>query len=618
MLFSLGHGQHVVEERVPARATRDADNRATETEPLAAVAPGIDAPVAARGRSMAMAGGGPVETNAAEDAVMEMVDAAEPEFGRFRYYFPYAPGLPERADMPKLLDDLADSMVETNPVEPSQNSQIPPIFTYLGQFIDHDLTANTDRDSALSIIDGGIGPLDRGDVADKLVNLRAGSLGLDSLYGDEPGQGAFATKLANLMRFPTDTSKMRLALPAPLGGRVPLPTADSATDLLRLGFLIRNGLLTVAELKALVPAELRDRFIDKATDEPILTRAIIGDARNDENLIVAQLQVLFLRLHNKLADASGSQSFEDVRELTRWHYQWLVVNSYLTTVCDPDVVQEVVDMEAPLYAAFFGQHGTTSPKMPMPLEFSVAGFRFGHSMIRGGYDHNRFFGEAVDGFPQQQPFASLDDLFDFTGDGRMKGIPDIGQLPQNWVIEWERWITIDPARPNRSARKIDTVLAPTLATMRNQGNDPSLGAETRKLFKHLARRNLRRGYRLNLPSAQACITQVQAAGFQPFAALTPEQLRAGTDARRDAVVAGGFDTATPLWFYILREAEELAGGEHLGPLGSHIVANTLVGLIVNDKDSYWNAEGGRWSPDVFDSANPVDSLEDMVRFCGML
>ena len=240
--------------------------------------------------------------------------------------------------------------------------KIPPVFTYFGQFIDHDLTANTDRDSAISFIDGAITPAARSDVEANLVNLRTGSLGLDSLYGDDPGQGAFATKLANLMRFPTNTAKMRLALAAPVGGRVPLPSTDSATDLLRLGFLIRNGLLTVDELKALVPPELRNQFIDKATDQPILARAIIGDARNDENLIVAQLQVLFLRLHNKIADATGSHSFEKVRRLTRWHYQWLVVNSYLKTVCDPAIVDEVVDMEAPLYAAFFQQARVGRPE----------------------------------------------------------------------------------------------------------------------------------------------------------------------------------------------------------------------------------------------------------------
>jgi len=184
-----------------------------------------------------------------------------------------------------------------------------------------------------------------------------------------------------------------------------------------------------------------------------------------------------------------------------------------------------------------------------------------------------------------------------------------GQLPQRWVIEWERFIRLDPAHPIRSARKIDTDLAFPLSEMRNQ----PVG-----VFKHLARRNLRRGYRLGLPTAQEAIAAIEAKGFAPLRKLTPDQLTSGSEARRTAVVNGNFDTATPLWFYILKEAEVLACGQHLGPLGSHIVAGTLVGLIAKDPTSYWNGEGGRWAPAQFDAANPIDSLESMARFAGML
>ena len=48
---------------------------------------------------------------------------------------------------------------------------------------------------------------------------------------------------------------------------------------------------------------------------------------------------------------------------------------------------------------------------------------------------------------------------------------------------------------------------------------------------------------------------------------------------------------TPLWYYVLREAEK-SPGDHLGPVGSYIVANTLVGLLVADKDSYWQSGEG--------------------------
>lgn len=598
MLFSLGHGQHVVQEKEAARS---------DAAPLSAVAPDMKMAPAATPpsqlhRAPAWAG------DDIRDGDAEMVSAHAPtvEVGKFRYYFEQAEPLPERPDMPALLDALADSMVEANPVAPDQNSSIPPVFTYLGQFIDHDLTANTDRESDISTIEGDIAPKPRAEVAANLFNLRDGSLGLDSLYGDATGQGPFATRLAQLMRFPGNRAKMRLALPAAAGGRVPLPVADSATDLLRLGFLLRNGLLTLAELQAL-DDDLRRVFLEP-DGTPRNARAIIGDSRNDENLIVAQLQVLFLRLHNKLADATQSRSFRTAQRLTRWHYQWLVINQYLPTVCDPAVVAEIVDLGAPLYTAFHDRHNGAGPKMPMPMEFSVAAFRFGHSMIRSGYDHNRFFGTPVDGTPGVQPFAAMNDLFAFTGDGRMRGL-GLEQLPQNWVIEWDRWIRIDPARPGRSARKIDTELAPPLFDLVNQPDG---------VFRNLARRNLRRGYRLSLPTAQSCIAAVQATGYKCFDTLTAEQIASGSDARRQAVAAGGFDMHTPLWFYILKEAEVLGQGEHLGPLGSHLVANTLVGLIVNDLESYWNASGGRWSPEDFNPTSPIRSIEDVIRFCGML
>ncbi len=584
MLFSLGHGHH-------ARAGADAAPTPA-TCPVSAVVQ----TAAYAHKVLAEAGDVPAPQ-------MQTV----PKEGKFRYYFPKAAGLAEVAGMPDLLDALADSMAEANPVDAAENAKIAPVFTYLGQFIDHDVTANTDRETELSIIEGPIGPLDRDVVANGLANLRDGSLRLDSLYGDGTGQGAFAMKLAALMRSPGDASKMRLAIPAAVGDRVPIP-ADDATDLLRLGFLLRNGLVTKAELEALEPEGLRDQFIDKATGEPIVSRAILGDARNDENLVVAQLQVLFLRLHNKFAEATQSTSFRLAQKLTQWHYQRLVVNSFLPTVCDPAIVAEVVEMEAPLYAGFFEAHGEIGPKMPMPVEFSVAAFRFGHSMIRNGYDYNRFFGEAVAGFTNVQPFTGFDNLFGFTGSGNMRGVSPNGQIPRNWVIEWDRWITLDSSRPNRTARKIDTNIAPAMLDLDNA--PPGV-------FKHLARRNLRRGYRLNLPTGQACADAVEAAGYKPFARLTPEELRSGSDARRAAVEAGGFDVATPLWFYILKEAEVLGRGEHLGPLGSHIVANTLVGLIIADPSSYWNNDGSRWSPSLHDPANPIDSLAAVVKFCGM-
>jgi hypothetical protein len=604
MLFSLSHGAHVVKDTAPAQPSpsgvvHESLDAATGqpislerigAEPLSAV---VDAATSLTARDAAPAA-------ESRDLALEASGG-----GAFRYLFRDAAGLPANPATLTALDQLAESMA-TEATGPSE-SALPPILTYFGQFIDHDITANTDREvAALSVIDGAITPMDRAQIEAGLDNLRDGSLGLDSLYGDSPGQGPFATKLAHLMRHPAFTQKMRIGMTADSGdGRPPLPT-DPAADLLRLGFLMDRGDITLAELNALAP-ELRANFVD--ANGPIRTRAIIGDGRNDENLLVAQLHVAFLRLHNRFVDLVGN--FEDARRLTRFHYQWLVLNEFLPSICAGDVADEVLAAGAPLYAAFFNANSPSDPtKMPMPLEFSVAAFRFGHSMVRAGYDHNRFFGRAVAGTAQVLPFASFELLFQFTGSGGMPSPTTSNpktSLPGNWVIEWDRFVHAETLA--RSARKIDTHLAEPLDSMVNQPANPAV-------MKKLAQRNLRRGYRLNLPSAQAAIAAINATGmFRPIPTLTPAQVSDG----RPFLTSPGLDAATPIWFYVLREAE-LTGGNHLGPLGSHLVANTLIGLVTKDDSSYWNAtvNGHRWSPSLFRPSAPIDSLKAMLRFVGML
>lgn len=599
MLFTLGHGQHVFVEG----ETRSL-GAVTDAVPLAAVKDAAGSDGRAAGLTAPPAIGGP-----------------------FGYYFDRAPEAPHAADTATRLDALADAMVEasTAPESEAQNSDIPPVFTYLGQFIDHDITANTDRETGPSIIDGpGLTPIPRSNVVQQLVNLRSGFLELDSLYGDASGQGAFAQKLARLMRHPTLKGKMRLGVAtATDGNRPPLP-ADPAADLLRLGRLIGAG-VTLAELQALPPA-LQGNFLKAG--QPIVQKAIIGDARNDENLIVAQLHCAFLRLHNKVVDtspaggsASSDATFEAARKLVRWHYQWLIVNAYLPTVCDPATVDRVKAAEAPLYAAFHARSASAGQRqMPLPLEFSVAAFRFGHSMVRGAYDHNRFFGRSEDGSPTIIPRAPFVQLFNFTGNGDPPmspggTTPSAPTLPNNWIIEWDRFVESNPALTDRGARKIDTRLAFPLSDLKNEPSG---------LFKHLARRNLRRGHRLNLPAAQDCIAALAGvygpAGGGAVEPLSEAVLTSG--ATGAAVSDGGFLRKTPLWFYVLKEAEA-AGGEHLGALGSTLVAETLIGLVVKDPSSYWHQPGsdaGRWHPR--DGAKPdgrtVDSVAAMLAAVGLL
>ena len=327
---------------------------------------------------------------------------------------------------------------------------------------------------------------------------------------------------------------------------------------------------------------------DLARDLPRVNKVPqIGDGRNDENLIIAQLHLAFLRFHNAAVDwvrtheperIGVAQVFLRARDLTRWTYQWLCVHDFLETVTQPGTVDAVLINESDLL-------DLASRDVPyMPLEFSVAAYRFGHSMVRGTYDWNRNFGRPGNNTAGVATFAQM---FQFTGRGGFAG--NAPTLPGNWAGEPQRLVDKNSLFEDRFARRIDTHLAFPLSQMVNQVNDPTLPAAIQDLLKHLARRNLLRGFRLGLPTGQAV---AEALGITP---LTNAQLTQGVDpAITAALQQGNFLDRTPLWFYVLREAERNAQGNTLGEVGSQIVAETIIGHIRHDPTSYLNQSS--WSP----------------------
>jgi hypothetical protein len=167
---------------------------------------------------------------------------------------------------------------------------------------------------------------------------------------------------------------------------------------------------------------------------------------------------------------------------------------------------------------------------------------------------------------------------------------------------------------DRFARRIDTHLAFPLSQMVNQVDDPTLPVAIQDLLKHLARRNLLRGYRLGLPTGQAV---AEALGIVP---LTSAQLTQGVDPSITAALQqGNFLDRTPLWFYVLREAERTAQGNTLGAVGSRIVAETIIGHIRHDSTSYLNQSS--WTPTAgvrLPDGNPIRSIPDFLRMAGVL
>lgn len=498
------------------------------------------------------------------------------------------------------LKRLGEALAEPAPargeeLQPAGNSTIPPVYTYWGQFIDHDITANTDRQNTVTDITvDDLRPLEPEVVVRDLRNLRRPALDLDSVYGDGPSfEGGPRTAAADMY----DGVKLRLSAVAE-GDGIPGDHIPTLGD------------------------DLRDLPRDSEAERPEdRTVALIGDGRNDENLIVAQFHVAFLRFHNAVVEwvlnnaqypQDDRELFERARNLVRWHYQWLVVHDYLKTVTVPGVVDKVL-------LGGNRHFGPRDGEAYMPLEFSAAAYRFGHSMVRGFYDYNRNFGRKDGGPGVVIPFAPFRLIFAFTGSARPEPFNGGGTLtlPFNWVIEWNRFVDKGDSLPDHFARKIDTQLAPPLFDMINQisADAESLPEQIKEILKRLAVRNLLRGYQLALPTGQAV------AGALGVAPLTEAELQRGnSEAVNAALTEGGFLQATPLWFYVLKEAEVRANGNSLGEVGSRIVAETLIGQLRADPESYLNQDGG-WSPEqgvLLADGEPIVTVKDLFRFAGLL
>jgi hypothetical protein len=516
---------------------------------------------------------------------------------RFDYLFSTITGDPEAhlpaTDPAKVsadLEKLGRLMLEPRPArgdsDPFQsvdgNSTIPAVYTYLGQFIDHDITARTDRPNEVgNVTDQPVVPVDPAVVSTQVTNEREPALDLDSVYGDGPTfPGGPKTAAKDLY----DGIKLKVGTVA-LEGK---PGEDPVIRGVRIP--LHSDL---------------ERDLPRGVDgDP--TKANIADSRNDENLIVAQLHLAFLRFHNRTVDwvrkhepyYTDRAVFERARQLVTWHYQWLVVHDYLTTVALPGVVDDLLLHPDPRFDPRDGE-------VWMPLEFSVAAFRFGHTMVRGAYDYNRNFGRPTG----SAPFFLL---FAFTGGGGFFGQTDV--LPFNWVIEWERFVEHDPRFSDHFSRKVDTRLADALGTMVNQSEgetDPRI----KEILEHLAVRNLLRGYQLSMPTGQAIAAQLS------LAPLTEEEIQSGnSDELNQHLTDSGFLQKTPLWYYVLKEAEVQSQGNALGELGSRIVAGTLIGQLRNDPTSYlsqaasWLPEDGVLLPD----GRPIRTIKDFFRFAGVL
>jgi heme peroxidase len=491
------------------------------------------------------------------------------------------------SDPDKVVGIIAHAMDQgpdkaTDTPDDQENPFVPAAYTYFGQFIDHDLTFDTR--STLQTIPAGLSSFPN--------DGRTPVLDMDCLYGLGPSSAPFM--------YDEDG---RLAT-----------NADKPFDLPRSAVRFKP-------------------------DDPTSHRAIIGDPRNDENSIVCQLQLAFIRFHNtmiahfKTQGLAGNALFEAAQREVRWTYQKIIVTDFLKRI-----------VQKPVYDAFLQEHASKRDhayrlykqgeiRNALPMEFTGAAYRFGHSGVRNAYRLNQGFQRLI--------FNGADDA--------TESLVGFGDLPEDHQIDWSLFVTdklfpggkgdnpsqiggkdVDPD-PHRLqyAYKIDTSLVNPLLAL-----PPRIGGPG-PLFNSLAARNIKRGYNFSLPSGQD-IANVLGVTTPPPLKFGDELLAFKDMPGMSAGDAAALEANTPLWLYILAEAQaclakqdgtfatktedgktvidkDSNAGTQLGPVGGRIVLEVFFGVLDDDKESYFNVRPGQWTSVVKPDSGTI-TLWDVLRF----
>jgi hypothetical protein len=470
--------------------------------------------------------------------------------------------------------------------------------------VDHDITLDQSATPGTAPpAPEGLVPLELEVIREGTKNLRTGVLELDSVYGKPAPKD------------PQNPRKMKIGNVTTLED--PPPPEVRGRPLLR-----PPGKADANDL----PREPRNEGVfvhDRA--------ALIGDPRNDENTIISQLHVAFLRAHNKLVnEAAPPNRFKKAKRRLLRHYQYIVLHDFLKQIVGSAIVRDTIKNGNRVF-------DPDEDEFFMPLEFAVAAYRFGHSMVRSAYDFNLNFnksGEQTGPNDLTTP-ATLDRLFTFTAlSGQLGGGQGSNTLPENWIIEWENFFDPQGKAGLSKARRIDTELADPLTRLKNIKGELE-GSPPENLAAKLAVRNLLRGYLLRMPTGQAVARALRKKlrGVRDIPVLTPQQIEenakkfdekqaeVGQATVKQAEVLqrrqGELLRRTPLWYYILAEAAILRNGQSLGPVGGTIVAEVLVGLVRRSPHSIL-APGSDWEPNLPSEEPGEFTLPDLLRFARVL
>ena len=441
-------------------------------------------------------------------------------FGRlFRELPPWSPPSGDDAAAIAAISAFAsDKMAESAANPEPDNSNLPAGYTYFGQFVDHDITF--DPTSSLQ----------RQNDPNKLHNFRTPRLDLDNIYGEGPDDEPFMY----------DTN--------------------------------RGGMMLIGKVQ-----RDADGNPVNGSNEPDLPRnlqgtALIGDKRNDENAIVSQFQLALLRLHNRvygsivgqdpddldLRFVMDKEKFHDAQRIVRWFYQYVVWNDFVKRLVKNDIWSAVLKLEDGKLA-YHGKHYNWEYQPYIPVEFAVSAYRFGHSLIRPGYQVNLNRDVGL-GFGVELP------IFHPGGPGN-HDLSGFRFFQHRHTVQWDWFFQMSSSSGPfpQPSRRIDPELSSAVSKIPDGQGGSNL----------LAFLNLMRSWRMEMPKGTDVAT---AMGFTPHDIDDPHE--------------------DILWHYILKEANNLPGtnkGKMLGNVGGTIVAEVFAGLLKGDPSGYVR-NAPEWTP----------------------
>ena len=301
---------------------------------------------------------------------------------------------------------------------------------------------------------------------------------------------------------------------------------------------------------------------------------------------MSQLHLAFLKFHNAVVDCidpNGTKSpdkvFQEAQRLVRWHYQWIVLHKFLPCVVGEKLMGGILAGGVDFYNLKNNLRFYDWRNEPfIPVKFAVAAYRFGHSQVRPGYRVNDQFAAPILKAHQD---PNSEDPEDLSG----------GKRADRRFVDWKNFFKLNGDN-HQNSRRIDTKLSSPLFDL------PFTPAN---LPPALAQRNLLRHLTFSLPSGQDV---ARAMGIKP--------LGYGEFKELDQF---GMDTATPLWYYILREAHLFAEGRHLGDVGGRIEAEVLVGLLLGDRLSFIRRDP-KWRPTL--GTDGDFGMEDLLKVAGVI